>query len=247
MIFAHSFAGYNHHLQRRYSMGMRLAKKANSKGFLPTDPAIAAHFTVPMPVTAWPQHRPSTMHEADQLLAMAEQTIASQQQRIEQLENLALTDELTGLINRRGLMQALQHELAAVNRDAEAVGLLILCDLNGFKLVNDTHGHVAGDAYLRAVAKALQADVRPSDVVARIGGDEFALLLKRIDLPQAQARLERLDHVFHTQALTWHGQVLPLAGSFGSAAYGVGDHPEALMHTADMRLYAQKAQRKGRA
>jgi len=81
-------------------------------------------------------------------------------------------------------------------------------------------------------------------VVSRIGGDEFALLLRRIDPESGLARLNRLDHAFHTRSLTWQGRVLPLCASFGSANYGRGDTPEALLAAADLRLYAQKARRK---
>jgi diguanylate cyclase (GGDEF)-like protein len=189
--------------------------------------------------------RPKNMREADVMLAVAEKTINNLQERIQQLENLALTDELTGLCNRRGLMAALQRELALAEREPQTSGLLILCDLNGFKLVNDTHGHAAGDAYLRSVAAALVETVRPSDIVARIGGDEFALLLHGIDHEQAATRLERIDHSFHTQSMTWQGRVLPLRASFGAAQYARGANAEDLLATADLRLYAQKSRRKG--
>lgn len=192
----------------------------------------------------WNKGRLGNAEEAQQLLAAAEKLIAAQQERIEQLENLALTDELTGLINRRGLMTSLKRELAAVERDPDAEGMVIMVDLNGFKQVNDTCGHNAGDAYLQAVAAALLAEVRPSDVVARIGGDEFAILLKRIDGENGLMRLNRLDQAFHTRSLTWNGKVLPLRASFGAATYSRGDQPEALLAAADLRLYAQKASRK---
>jgi diguanylate cyclase (GGDEF)-like protein len=196
------------------------------------------------PEIVWRQPRVTNLREADHLLAAAEQTILNQQRRIAQLENLAMTDELTRLQNRRGLLDNLQHELAAAERDPQAAGVIILCDLNGFKRVNDTHGHAAGDRYLQAVAEVLVAEVRPSDVVARIGGDEFAILLKRIDYTLGMARLERLDYALHTHSLTWQGAVLPLAASFGGVAFQAGDQPDALLHAADMRLYAAKAKRK---
>ncbi|MBP7253315.1 MAG: GGDEF domain-containing protein [Alphaproteobacteria bacterium] len=184
------------------------------------------------------------MREAQQLLTAAEKVIAAQQERIAQLENLALTDELTGVLNRRGLMLALKRELAAAARNPEAQGMLVMVDLDGFKAINDTQGHNAGDAYLQTVATALQTEVRPSDVVARLGGDEFAVLLKRIDEPNGLVRLARMEHSFHTHSLTWQGKVLPLRASFGAALYDGLVQPEAVLASADLRLYAQKSRRR---
>lgn len=191
----------------------------------------------------WHNASVASLGEAKMLLAQAERLIAAQRQRISQLENLAMTDELTGLVNRRGLMAALRRELAAAARSDSAHGVLIMCDLNGFKHINDTHGHNAGDAYLRAVADALQSEVRPTDIVARIGGDEFAILLTRVDGDKGFARLLKLEQSFHTRALTWGARVLPLSASFGATSYGKGDAPEALLAAADLRLYAQKSRK----
>lgn len=177
-------------------------------------------------------------------LMVAQRLIEAQQRRIMQLENLALTDELTGLVNRRAFMQALRQELAAADRDEGAAGMVVLCDLNGFKQINDLHGHNAGDAYLQSVAVALQTDVRPSDLVARLGGDEFAVLLRRINSVDGAKRLQRVDESFHGRALNWHGHKLPLRASFGAAVFGKGDQPEELLEQADQLLYLQKACRR---
>ncbi len=209
------------------------------------DQRIAHHFVAPSQDTGlWQQGRPNSIREAQQLLTAAEKVIAAQQERIAQLENLALTDELTGVLNRRGLMLALKRELAAAARNPEAQGMLVMVDLDGFKAINDTQGHNAGDAYLQTVATALQTEVRPSDVVARLGGDEFAVLLKRIDEPNGLVRLARMEHSFHTHSLTWQGKVLPLRASFGAALYDGLVQPEAVLASADLRLYAQKSRRR---
>lgn len=191
----------------------------------------------------WRSASVANLGEAKLLLAQAECLIAAQRQRISQLENMAVTDELTGLMNRRGMMAALRRELSAAARSESGCGVLIMCDLNGFKHINDTHGHSAGDAYLRAVATALQQEVRPTDIVARIGGDEFAILLTRVDGDNGFARLLKLEQSFHTHALTWGARVLPLSASFGATSYGKGDAPEALLAAADLRLYAQKCRK----
>ncbi|MEJ0063234.1 MAG: GGDEF domain-containing protein [Alphaproteobacteria bacterium] len=193
------------------------------------------------PIYNWRRGEISSVSEARILIAEAEQVIAAQRHRIAQLENLALTDELTGVVNRRGLMLELGRELAAAARDDHARGLLILCDLNAFKQVNDLHGHNAGDAYLKEVAAALTAEVRSSDLVSRIGGDEFAIIMTRTDSDNGLARLRKLEHGFHTRALTWGARVLPLKASFGAAPFNANDTPEGLFAAADLRLYAQKA------
>jgi diguanylate cyclase (GGDEF)-like protein len=186
----------------------------------------------------------SDVKEAREVLAQAERLIEAQQHRIQQLENLALTDELTGLVNRRGLMTALRRELAAAVRDPLARGILVLCDLDGFKQINDTHGHLAGDAYLQSVAEALVGEVRSSDIVARIGGDEFAVLLTRVEAPTGLLRATKLERSFNTKLTKWQNQWLPLRASFGFTVYNGNDVPEALLSSADLKLYAQKTRSK---
>lgn len=193
----------------------------------------------------WPHADVANMSEARIVLNEAERLIAEQQKRIAQLESLALTDELTGLYNRRGLMLALRRELSMAARHTEAEGMLILCDLDEFKKVNDVHGHNAGDAYLRMVATSILEEVRPSDVVARIGGDEFVILLTRINRDNGFARLFKLDNNLHARSLTLGKRTLPLRVSFGATSYGKDDTPEALLAAADLRLYAKKSRRSG--
>ncbi|HYD69622.1 GGDEF domain-containing protein, partial [Azospirillum sp.] len=93
-------------------------------------------------------------------LAEAQDLINQQQERIAYLESLTMTDELTGLLNRRGFYGHLRRELAAARRNPAAGGVLVMIDLDGFKAINDTHGHLAGDFYLRQVARLLQLHVR---------------------------------------------------------------------------------------
>lgn len=178
------------------------------------------------------------------MLEQAEQVIRAQEERIRQLENMALTDELTGLLNRRGLMQALRRELIATERDAEAHGLVVMVDLDGFKKINDTYGHAVGDKYLKAVAEALMKEVRATDIVARLGGDEFAVLLTRVGPLNALTRFNALERAFNEAKMIDKELVLPLRASFGFAPFSRGDQLEDLMVTADTRLYAHKALRR---
>jgi diguanylate cyclase (GGDEF)-like protein len=104
----------------------------------------------------------------------AERPLALQCERIAELERLALTDELTGLLNRRATGAEVRHALRY-----EEWGVLVYMEMDGFKSINNTYGHAAGDEVLRQVVKVLQNNVRDSDPVGRMGGDEFAILLSR--------------------------------------------------------------------
>lgn len=108
--------------------------------------------------------------------ASAEQQLAEQQARIRQLESLSVTDELTKVLNRRGFGIELERALARAERRGET-GLLLLCDLDHFKAINDTYGHPAGDEVLCELAQLLRSRTRHNDHVARLGGDEFAILI----------------------------------------------------------------------
>ena len=117
--------------------------------------------------------------------------------RAEDAEALALVDPLTGLANRRGFEARFEEELARSGRRSSPVALLAL-DIDGFKQVNDTYGHVAGDTILVTVGEVLRRTARVEDVVARLGGDEFAVLLSQGDERMAEAVAARVADEFRT-------------------------------------------------
>lgn len=123
------------------------------------------------------------------LVAMteAEKRIERQQSRIEYLESLSVTEELTGLANRRGFRADLKKAFATASRDSGA-GVVIMIDLDHFKQVNDTYGHAAGDALLVSAAEVLNNQVRGSDTVTHLGGDEFAVLMPGADPHSGKSR-----------------------------------------------------------
>ncbi|WP_431859698.1 GGDEF domain-containing protein [Azospirillum sp.] len=173
-------------------------------------------------------------------LAEAEETITQQQERIAYLESLTMTDELTGLVNRRGFNLHLKRELAAARRAGQGGGVLVMIDLDGFKAINDTHGHLAGDSYLRQVARLLQAHVRQHDVVARLGGDEFAVLLTDTDPATGAARAAELAQLANRAHAAWNGQELPVRFSVGVQPYGPADHEDEVIRRADAKMYRHK-------
>jgi diguanylate cyclase (GGDEF)-like protein len=154
------------------------------------------------------------------------------------LASRATRDPLTGLPNRAAFDEALAHEIAASSRGPAPS--LLLIDLDRFKLVNDTDGHLAGDAVLVAVADVLRANVRPSDVACRLGGDEFAVVLPRTGPPRAQQVANRV------LAAARKAQGLGSENARVSLSIGVGWLPTPstnaeLVELADVALYAVKA------
>ncbi len=178
-------------------------------------------------------------------LEAAEARLAAQATRIAELEHLAASDPLTGLANRRGFMAALGREHARTARQPDGLGgCLMLVDLDDFKSINDSLGHPAGDACLRAVADRLHGEVRPMDVVGRLGGDEFAVLLPAMSAAHARARTRHIAAAAMRDPVLWEDTPIPFSLSFGAALFSGEDDPEATIGRADEDLYAAKRARR---
>lgn len=171
----------------------------------------------------------------------AEETIHRQAVRIEQLESLSVTDELTGLFNRRGFEAELRRTLARAERNGER-GLLVMCDLDRFKPINDTYGHPAGDAVLHRFGGVLAAAVRQGDVVGRLGGDEFGLILGDAAPEAVSGRIAPLRARLSGLFVAHEGIRIPISASLGYAAYGPNSDAETLWLLADKALYRDKGQ-----
>jgi diguanylate cyclase (GGDEF)-like protein len=185
----------------------------------------------------------SDVPDVEQLIAeigTLRERIAQLQDRIEQLDLLAHEDSLVELPNRRGFMRALERLIDRVGRYQEKSALLFV-DLDGLKLINDNFGHLAGDESLIQVARLLVGGVRKSDIVARIGGDEFAILLSHSDEDSARETASRLIEVIAASDFTHGGQPLPLSVAIGAAAIRSEDTPETAMARADREMYRRKA------
>jgi diguanylate cyclase (GGDEF)-like protein/PAS domain S-box-containing protein len=159
----------------------------------------------------------------------------------DELRRQAMHDYLTGLPNRRLFDDRLSHALTVAQRLAQDV-TVVLIDLDGFKAVNDAHGHHAGDDVLRVTGQRLAALVRQSDTVARLGGDEFALLLEGAEGDAYDAGLgARLVQALQTEIQVAPDVIVQIAASTGVACSRTdGDTAEALLHAADQRMYAAK-------
>jgi diguanylate cyclase (GGDEF)-like protein len=168
-----------------------------------------------------------------------ERRIARQRERIAYLERLAVTDELTGLLNRRGFVAQLGRTLDAARRYDEC-GILIYVDLDGFKPINDGHGHAAGDAVLRILGRLLMDNVRTTDFVGRLGGDEFGVLLTRSRSVDGLGRAQVLDRVINRAKVTWGGATIRVRASLGFLAFGPDDDAETLLGRVDSMMYRTK-------
>ena len=162
----------------------------------------------------------------------------------EQTQADSLTDPLTGLPNTRSLFQHLTRELARAERINTQVALIVM-DLDGFKEINDTHGHRAGDRALREVGRALSATIRPYDICVRYAGDEFIVVLSGCAREEAEIRRRELQNAVARLVLEVDAGQVPMMISAGLAVYPQdGGTYEALLSVADREMYADKHVRK---
>jgi len=165
-----------------------------------------------------------------------------------QLRELASTDELTGLANRRQFMQRLEEELQRVRRQTTRAACVLMLDLDHFKRVNDQHGHATGDRLLQHFAELLRQELRGADTAARLGGEEFAVILPGTDLTAAQGIAQRICERLAAQPLNvGTQQQLGVTVSVGVASIGVADlSADAVLARADAALYRAKMQGRNR-
>jgi len=156
-----------------------------------------------------------------------------------ELERIAVRDPLTPLYNRRFFLTALTERLARSKRyDAKAAILFI--DINKMKFINDQFGHGAGDFALVHAAQLVRTSIRSTDVAARIGGDEFAVILEEVDEAQALAKALQLEEVIASTACTYGDDVLPVSASIGFTMVRPEDSEDSLIERADANMYARK-------
>ncbi|MGC1684470.1 MAG: diguanylate cyclase [Candidatus Acidiferrales bacterium] len=189
--------------------------------------------------------------DPDELLARAGvgRRIIQMHREIEEknrlLEQLALTDQLTDLPNRRAVEEWAKRQISAAARH-EFPFWVIMTDLDKFKTINDTWGHDAGDTVLRKFAEILKSNTRSSDICGRIGGDEFLMIITHSQPEGIQLAIERMRAQVEAQRFEFNGQEVTLTASFGVASFRRGQVPdlERLIVQADVALYSAK--RRGR-
>ena len=159
--------------------------------------------------------------------------------RAEAAEAAADHDVLTPVLNRRGFVAAMHRTMAYCTRFGVPSVLLYL-DLDGFKGVNDTLGHAAGDAALVRVAQLLLDNVRATDAVGRMGGDEFALLLLNAGLEEGREKAVSLKAALAQAEFTWDGRPATLGGSFGVRAFTGQTDVETWLAEADAAMWVRK-------
>ena len=178
------------------------------------------------------------------LLAVGAYRLVHAQQRVTAaLIKAAHTDPLTGLLNRRAFMRRLEAEMDRAERDGSPLSLVV-ADLDDFKQINDRLGHLGGDMALERASGQLSRSVRSSDVVARIGGEEFAVLLPDTQPHQARSFAERARLGLEG---SFEGTATSVTASFGIASFpDHGDNPEGVLNAADHAMYAAKRAGKNR-
>lgn len=173
-------------------------------------------------------------------VARLREEVARLQTKVDQLDQLAHQDVLIGLPNRRGFMRQLDMLIARINRYGETAAMLFI-DVDGLKLINDSCGHKAGDEALMFVADLLVRGVRSSDYVARIGGDEFGILLEHADEQSAAETASRLVSQIAGCEFCYDETCLPLSVAIGFSLIATGDTAEEVIERADLAMYAEKA------
>ena len=181
----------------------------------------------------------SLMGEVDQMRKETE----ALRGRVRELEALADHDVMLPVLNRRAFLREVSRALALAERH-NAPSALVYLDLNGFKAINDTHGHAAGDAALHHVAALLSAHIRETDAVGRLGGDEFGVVLTLTGPEGADAKAHELAELIDNTPFDYDGKSLRVGAAWGSYALIAGRKADEAMAEADAAMYARKQAQK---
>ena len=164
-------------------------------------------------------------------------------QRLTELEEIADLDVMLPVLNRRAFMRELTRIMSFAER-YQVQASMIYVDLDNFKEINDSYGHAAGDAVLRHVSSLLEQNIRTSDAVGRLGGDEFGVILAQANAEQAIQKGEKLVDLIAKRPLKWEGHSIGMTVSHGVYAFEQGMNADEAVANADKAMYQNKALRK---
>ena len=167
------------------------------------------------------------------------QELETTRKRISHLERMADEDSMLPIANRRAFVRELTRLISYSERYGTA-GSVLYFDLNGMKDVNDRFGHAAGDEVLRHFARLLIANVRDSDVVGRLGGDEFGVILAQADETQAREKARSLIEAVNAQPVVWNGESLTLSCAVGIHQFSAKQNADEALSKADADMYDEK-------
>ncbi len=179
------------------------------------------------------------LQEVDRL----RQDVEDGKKRVAFLEKLADQDTLVPIANRRAFVRELSRMIAFAERYGTPSSVLYF-DINGLKIINDNLGHAAGDAAIRHVAAVLTGNVRESDIVGRLGGDEFGVLLANASLPAALEKATILSGKIEAVPFEWEGKHVPLRVAHGAYSFTGGEDAAKALAEADKAMYARKQAKK---
>ena len=177
-------------------------------------------------------------------LSTLQRQVDAQAEMIRSLKRDTITDSLTGALNRRGFEAELNKAMANARRHNRLSALLFV-DMDNFKHINDTYGHHAGDEALCHVADLLQANIRETDVLARVGGDEFSIILNDVrSVADAEKRAELLSHFISSSPVRFDEERIEVKASVGTQSFSAQDDMIEVIARADEAMYAAKKSRR---
>lgn len=213
-------------------------RKSSAKSSVKTSAKAAAPKPGRKPVAA-------PLAKAKRQVTALKADLAAAQARIDELQAWADTDFLLNIYNRRGFERELERSVAYIRRYNASAALIVL-DVDRLKPINDSFGHAAGDIVLKGVVAVLMRHVRSSDVVGRLGGDEFGVLLWNLTQADALTKATALEDAIDRLTFVFNGHSVVAGASAGVALIGPGDEALSAMEEADRAMYARKATRRGR-
>lgn len=191
------------------------------------------------------------MRSRDDLLSQqrvatdTQQRMEKLQEELQQLSEVVRIDQLTGVLNRRGMDEAFSTEIARYRRCGELLSIALL-DIDNFKMLNDQHGHAAGDSALKHLAGVIKRAVRPTDIVTRMGGEEFVVILPNTNLDEAVVTMSRLQRALTKEYFLGNNQKLLITFSAGVALFKTEDDVNSILARADQAMYLAKKTGKNR-